>query len=64
MIRIEDGAATVSSRSDHRLQSPIAPDPEDDAGRSVEDWIGDHPIVSIAAALVVGAALGWIIKRT
>jgi hypothetical protein len=30
---------------------------------SVETWIAEHPVVCIAAALTLGAALGWLIKR-
>jgi ElaB/YqjD/DUF883 family membrane-anchored ribosome-binding protein len=29
----------------------------------MESWIVEHPVASIAAALTLGAALGWLIKR-
>lgn len=28
-----------------------------------EAWIAQHPLVSIAAAVTLGATLGWLIKR-
>ena len=30
---------------------------------SVETWIAEHPVACIAAAITLGAALGWLIKR-
>jgi hypothetical protein len=29
----------------------------------VNSWIGEHPALSLGAALVVGVTLGWLIKR-
>lgn len=29
----------------------------------VEDWIAEHPVASIAAAVAIGAFVGWMIKR-
>jgi ElaB/YqjD/DUF883 family membrane-anchored ribosome-binding protein len=31
--------------------------------RRIEQWVGEHPLASIGAALFSGAALGWLIKR-
>ena len=35
------------------------------AGRrqGVEEWIGKHPVVCVGTAIVIGVALGWLIKR-
>lgn len=31
--------------------------------RSVEGWIGGHPVLCVGAALALGATIGWLIKR-
>jgi hypothetical protein len=28
-----------------------------------ETWIAEHPVACVAAALALGATLGWLIKR-
>ena len=65
MIQFSNGR----TRSD-ALDVPRLPDPSSlrrsnpsKTRQSVEEWIGEHPVASVAAALILGAALGWIIKR-
>lgn len=31
--------------------------------QTVEGWVAEHPVTCIAAAVALGAMLGWIIKR-
>ena len=30
---------------------------------ALEDWIGQHPVTSIAVAALAGVTLGWLVKR-
>jgi len=30
---------------------------------AAEQWIGQHPAVSLGLALIAGVSLGWLIKR-
>lgn len=30
---------------------------------AVEHWVGEHPVACVAAAVLAGATLGWLIKR-
>lgn len=56
------GGLTATAR-----RSPVAPDlPVADVAATrdkVETWIAEHPVACVAAALVLGATVGWLIKR-
>ena len=65
MIHFGNGRAKTESTS-ARVREEPSPDvygEKSEWQQTFEDWIGDHPLASITVAVVVGAALGWLIKR-
>jgi len=57
-----EGAAVVLNRLGAPSPVPVRAAPADVRAR-VETWIAEHPVACIAAALTLGAARGWLIKR-
>jgi ElaB/YqjD/DUF883 family membrane-anchored ribosome-binding protein len=55
--------APVGLNRIERAAPQVAATPARDIRHTVEDWIAEHPVASIAAAVALGAVLGWIIKR-
>jgi hypothetical protein len=65
---IVSGRTRERTRDTHndRDINPSARNTVDDANvnqQFARTWIGRHPAVSLGAAMVVGALLGWAIKR-
>jgi len=65
MIQFGNGRARTESTSMPRPQqsTPEWRSEKAEWPRTLEKWIGGHPLASIAFAVCLGAALGWIIKR-
>jgi len=67
MIHRANGKSKISrDPSLNRLTRPTLQTPlttEVDLPAKLKSWIAEHPVASIAAALTLGAFLGWIIKR-
>jgi hypothetical protein len=65
MIQSANGRTDIEPRGGPPLPEPSRMRfPErTPAKQSLEAWIGNHPVAGIAAALILGAALGWFIKR-
>lgn len=43
-----------------------APDQNTPAGgvqEKVAEWIGNHPVLLLGTGVVLGAAIGWLVKR-
>lgn len=40
-------------------EQPTPPSPRE----AVEKWIGQHPVPSVSAAMILGVFFGWLIKR-
>jgi ElaB/YqjD/DUF883 family membrane-anchored ribosome-binding protein len=64
---------TAHTNGKHRFQQaaeaqrPLVARPSPDAAprwsEVVEHWVGEHPVACVAAAVLAGATLGWLIKR-
>jgi len=64
MIHVGNGRASTKSTSARvREGSAGVYHEKSEWQQTLEDWIGDHPLASLAAAVCLGAALGWVIKR-
>lgn len=35
----------------------------DRAAAQAGDWVGSHPVVSVAVGMAIGVTVGWLIKR-
>jgi hypothetical protein len=46
-----------------RSEADAADEPASDVTERLAKCIGDHPAMTLAAAAIVGLALGWIVKR-
>jgi ElaB/YqjD/DUF883 family membrane-anchored ribosome-binding protein len=42
-------------------RDPNAPEPT--VAERVQTWVGDRPVASLATAVLMGVALGWLLKR-
>jgi len=66
MIHHGNGKSHSAAVSLNRLEPAVptrqiaAPQP---LRHQVEDWVAEHPVASVAAAIAIGALVGWIIKR-
>lgn len=56
-------AADVGVNRIERSAPGIAARPPRAVRQTVEDWVAEHPVTCIAAAVALGAMLGWMIKR-
>lgn len=56
-------AAPVGVNRIERAAPEIAARPATEIRHTVEGWVAEHPVACIAAAVALGAMLGWIIKR-
>jgi len=64
MIQFSNGWASTES-SKPRVRGSSSIDRRESPGfqGTIKEWIGDHPLASIAVAAMIGATLGWLIKR-
>lgn len=58
---VRTGAAGVKERMERTARTAAAKGRE--SVESVEDQVAAHPFVSLAAALVAGAVVGWAVSR-
>jgi ElaB/YqjD/DUF883 family membrane-anchored ribosome-binding protein len=66
MIHRKNGKSRAAPAGVNRIEgavTDIAATPARDVRHTVEDWVAEHPVACIAAAVALGAMLGWIIKR-
>jgi hypothetical protein len=64
MIQRGNGRSRPTPAAVNRLPAERTSVPGVELWRTrVEAWIAEHPVASIAAALTLGATLGWLIKR-
>jgi ElaB/YqjD/DUF883 family membrane-anchored ribosome-binding protein len=56
-------AADVGVNRIERSGPDIAVPPPMAVRQTVEAWVAEHPVTCIAAAVALGAMLGWLIKR-
>lgn len=65
MIQRGNGRSREARTGMSRLppEPPRRPQTERTLGTRVENLIAEHPVACIAAALMLGATLGWLIKR-
>jgi hypothetical protein len=65
MIQRGNGRSRAARTCLSRLppEPPRRPRTEGAFRTRAETLIGDHPVVCIAAALMLGVTLGWLIKR-
>ncbi|MBX3443938.1 MAG: hypothetical protein KF774_16135 [Planctomyces sp.] len=46
-----------------RLGAEPPPAPSKPLASRAEEWVETHPTICVAAALMLGVTLGWLIKR-
>lgn len=65
MIHRGNGRSKVHRAAAHRLPANPASPLRESGGwrRPIESYIAEHPVICIAAALTLGAIVGWFVKR-
>ncbi len=61
--RSKSGAAGVNRLPEEREPTPAVWERAEDWRTRAGTWIAQHPLTCIAAALTLGATIGWLIKR-
>jgi ElaB/YqjD/DUF883 family membrane-anchored ribosome-binding protein len=61
--RSKSRASGVNRLPEEREATPEVMVRAEDWRTRAETWIAEHPLTCIAAALTLGATIGWLIKR-